>query len=147
MKRWDLLSSLLRSNRQEYIETVTFFQNTIPRTALPNVQGVDMGAESGAPIPSSLVNNEIEQDMENSLIKGSSSSETASLPPLSTLQTASLLPLPLTDDCTLTNVTYTDSPIDRLFMRVFRGVVQVSLYCMCVYMYVCMRVCFGGWCR
>ena len=175
-KRWDLLSSLLKKDRQEYIETVSFFSNTIPRGDLPNVQGVeyqypiyssssssssqakaiaatntdslslsrqdqnqdqnqnqDQGKDQGkekekrgglsiadaAFVSSSNQNQKNQKEEKEEKVLQFTSTTSLSHDALSlTSQTS------LTEDCTLTNATYSDSTVDKAFMGIFRNLVQ-----------------------
>jgi hypothetical protein len=85
LARSNLLSRLLSKNREDYINTVTFLSNRIPRSELPNVQDV--------PYPNF-------QSINENALDG------------------------FVPDCSLTNVTYSESILDNFLLKVFRGLVQ-----------------------
>lgn len=80
-RRHSLLLELLKNNRANYLSTVSFLENRIPRNELPNAQD---------------------------------------LLPIETIGDA-------VADCTLPNVTYSESPLDVFLLGVFRNLVQKEI--------------------
>ena len=61
-RRQSLLVSILKSNRDEYLETVKFLLNRIPRNELPNLQDIPYPSSSYIYQDSKNINNKIEQE-------------------------------------------------------------------------------------
>ena len=98
-----LLVTLLQKNRQEYLETVKFLGPRIPRRDLPNLQDIPYF------------------DYESNTVSNIINSADISLQIDQTTETTSAN---LLQDCTLTNVTYVESPLDNILLGIFRGFVQ-----------------------
>lgn len=113
LRRQALLSDMLKSDRNVYLETVKFLGARVPRKDLPNLQDVpyfnyDQNMDSKSSSDSLLTEQKIEQmtgqmsitedqiNINNDLIK----------------------------DCTLPNVTFSESPLDILLLGIFRNLVQ-----------------------
>lgn len=80
-----LLAKLLQSDRNAYIQAVSFLANRIPRREFPNLEDISFSGSA--------------------LSITTRSDQTIA-------------------DCTLQNVTYTESPLDWLLLKIFRNMVQ-----------------------
>jgi len=98
LKRSSMLSDLLYSSRDEYLETVSFLSSRIPRGELPNLQGVPI-ADYAYRTTSSL--------------SSSSSSSAAVAGEVA--------------DCRLPSITYQESPLDKALLAIFRSLVQAEV--------------------
>ena len=85
--RYNKLVTLLKNDRDTYIETASFLSTRISRQNLPNLQDVQVTTSAAQLVP---VND--------------------------------LLP-----DCSLPNITFYESPLDRFLLGVFRGLVQKEI--------------------
>lgn len=97
-KRYFVLSEMLRSDRNLYIETVAFFASQLPRSELPNVQEI------------AYYNSSYEAPKELSV---------GDLAYLNSLEEAELV-----ESSTLQNTTFSESLLDNTLLAIFRGMVQ-----------------------
>lgn len=97
-KRYFVLSEMLRSDRNLYIETVAFFASQLPRSELPNVQDI------------AYYNSSYEAPKELSV---------GDLAYLNSLEEAELV-----ESSTLQNTTFSESLLDNTLLAIFRGMVQ-----------------------
>lgn len=103
LRRQALLATMLKKDRNEYLETVKFLGPRIPRNDLPNLQDVPYFNHQPLTAPYSIpIPNLIEDD--NDVIINSDEI--------------------LIKDCSLPNTTFSESPLDILLLGIFRDLVQ-----------------------
>ncbi len=103
--RYHLLVKLLKSDYNAYVKTAEFLSpSRIPRGELPNVQDVTYV------VPTTVSSEE------------STEATTASAAAMSTEDGEQ----PLVADCTLENISYNDSPLDKLLLSIFRNLVETQ---------------------
>eukprot|EP01041_Mallomonas_annulata_P004155 gene4155-8258_t len=90
-RRKMLLADMLRRDRKEYINTVTFLGNRIPRCDLPNVQEI--------PYP-----------------------DYPTLSPTTSTENSEMI-----QDCALPKKSFSDSPLDKVLLAIFRNLVQKEI--------------------
>ena len=112
--RYHLLVKLLKSDYDAYVKTAEFLSpSRSPRGELPNVQDVTYVPMTAA-VAASV---DVDYNDDEATTKTTSSESTAAI--IITGEDGQ----PLVPDCTLQQLTYNDSPLDKLLLSIFRNLV------------------------
>ena len=121
LRRQALLSDMLKSDRNVYLETVKFLGARVPRKDLPNLQDVPyFNYDQNAYSKSSSTEKKTEQKTEQ--MTGQMTGQMTEQ--MSITEDQINISNDLIKDCTLPNVTFSESPLDILLLGIFRNLVQ-----------------------